>query len=76
MSRHGRLRARPAFGHRFTLFPGGVARPLAATINYNLGQTRANNAIIPLGSGGDITVHCGQGTGTAQIVVDVNGYFQ
>jgi hypothetical protein len=60
----------------FTLFPGGVARPLAATINYNLGQTRANNAIIPLGSGGDITVHCGQGTGTAQIVVDVNGYFQ
>jgi hypothetical protein len=59
-----------------TLFPGGTARPLAATINYNLGKIRANNAIIPVGLLKDITVHCGQGIGTTDMVIDVNGYFQ
>jgi plastocyanin len=59
-----------------TLWPGALARPLAATMNYNLGGIRANNAIIPLGALADIAVHCGQGTGTVDMVVDVNGYFQ
>ena len=67
----------PSTGPGFlTLFPGGTARPLAATINYNAGHIRANNAIIPLGVLHDITVHCGQGSGTVDMVVDVNGYFQ
>jgi hypothetical protein len=59
-----------------TLFPGGTSQPLAATMNYNLGKIRANNAIIPLGSLADLAVHCGQGTGTVDMVIDVNGYFQ
>jgi len=59
-----------------TLFPGGTTQPLAATMNYNLGKIRANNAIIPLGSLADLAVHCGQGTGTVDMVIDVNGYFQ
>jgi hypothetical protein len=59
----------------FTLFPGGTVQPLAATINYNVGNIRANNAIIPMGTLKDITVHCQQGTGTAHMVIDVNGYF-
>jgi len=59
-----------------TLWPSGLARPLAATINYNTGNIRANNAIIPLGALQDITVHCGQGTGSVDMVIDVNGYFQ
>jgi hypothetical protein len=67
----------PATGPGFlTLYPGGTSLPLASTINYNAGNIRANNAIIPLGALGDITVHCGQGFGTADMVVDVNGYFQ
>jgi hypothetical protein len=67
----------PTTGPGFlTLYPGGTARPLASTINYNLGGIRANNAIIPLGSLKDITVHCGQGSGTVDMVIDVNGYFQ
>jgi hypothetical protein len=61
----------------FTVYPGaGSARPLAATINYSAGQIRANNAIVPLGAGGDLAVYCGQGAGTAHLVIDVNGYFQ
>ena len=59
-----------------TLYPAGSALPLAATINYAAGQTRANNAAVALGAGGAITVHCGQGSGTAHVIVDVNGYVQ
>lgn len=67
----------PSTGPGFlTLYPGGSSRPPTATINYSSGQTRANNAIISLGSAGDITVHCGQGSGTVQAIIDVNGYFQ
>jgi len=67
----------PTTGPGFlTLYPAGLPVPLASTINYNAGQTRANNAIVPLGAAGDVTVHCGQGSGTAHVVIDVNGYFQ
>ena len=62
-------------GH-LTLYQGGASLPLASTINYRAGQIRANNAIIPLGSAGDIAVRCGQGSGTADMVIDVNGYFR
>jgi len=68
---------RPTAGPGFlTLYPGGTALPLASTLNYRIGITRANNAIVPLGAGGEVIVHCGQGGGTADLVVDVNGYFQ
>jgi len=60
----------------FTLYPGGSSLPLASTINYSAGQIRANNAIIPLGVGGDIAVRCYQGLGTAHLIIDVSGYFQ
>jgi hypothetical protein len=62
-------------GH-LTVFPAGSSLPLASTINYVSGQTRANNAIVPLGVGGGISVLCGQSSGTAHFIVDVNGYFQ
>ncbi|HSE64838.1 MAG TPA: hypothetical protein VLG15_14620 [Thermoanaerobaculia bacterium] len=62
-------------GH-LTVFPAGAPLPLASTINYVSGQTRANNAIVPLGVGGGISILCGQSSGTAQFIVDVNGYFQ
>jgi len=59
-----------------TLYPAGVSLPLASTVNYGAGQTRANNAIVPLGAAGDLAVHCGQASGTAHVIIDVNGYFQ
>ena len=58
------------------LYPAGSSLPLVSTINYSIGQTRANNAIALLGSGGDLTVRCDQAFGTVQLIVDVNGYFQ
>jgi hypothetical protein len=59
-----------------TLFPGGTAAPLASTINFRAGQTRANNAIVPLGAGGTMSVVDGQPSGTTHFILDVNGYFQ
>jgi len=47
----------------------------SSTINYSAGQIRANNAIIALGAAGDVQVFCGQGFGTADLIIDVNGYF-
>jgi len=58
------------------LYPPGMPLPLVSTINYSVGQTRANNAIAFLGSGGDLTVRCDQAFGTVELIVDVNGYFQ
>jgi hypothetical protein len=61
---------------RFTVYTGGSTLPATSTLNYNNGQTRSNNAVVPLGTAGDMTVFCGQGSGTAHLVVDVVGYFQ
>jgi serine protease len=59
-----------------TLGPGDKPKPNATTINYRGGQTRANNATIATGSGGDIVIFCNQASGTTDVIVDVNGYFQ
>ncbi len=66
----------PTGGGNLRLYPGGLPLPVVASINYSAGQTRSNNAIVTLGASGDITVHCAQGSGTVQLIVDTNGYFQ
>jgi hypothetical protein len=66
----------PGSGGFLTVYPAGSAVPLASTINYSAGQTRANNAVVSLGPSGDIAVACGQPSGTVQFILDVNGYFQ
>jgi hypothetical protein len=66
----------PSASGFLTLYPLGVTPPLASTINYGPGQTRANNAIVQLGSGDSIAVVCGQSSGTTHAVLDVVGYFR
>ncbi|MEO8055276.1 MAG: hypothetical protein ABI768_08985 [Acidobacteriota bacterium] len=60
-----------------TILPADVAQPVVSNINFNVGQTRANNAILRLsGDGtGRITVFNGS-AGTVHVIVDVNGYFR
>jgi len=42
-----------------------------------VGQTRANNAVLTLGAAGDIVILCDMpGSGTVQVILDVNGYFE
>jgi hypothetical protein len=62
-------------GGHIRVFPYGTSRPQASAVNFAVGQTRANNAIVMLGAG-DITVFSGQQTGAVHVVIDVNGYFE
>ncbi len=56
--------------------PGGGPLPLVSTMNWRPGQTRANNAITPLGPSGDIVAHVDQASGSVHLIIDVNGYFR
>jgi glucose/arabinose dehydrogenase len=62
-------------GH-LTVFPAGGVAPNTSAINFQAGQTRANNGILTLGPGGDIVVRCGMAAGGVDFVLDVNGYFE
>ncbi len=66
----------PTVAGNLRLRPGGVPVPLVSSINYIAGQTRSNNAVVPLNASGEITVFCGQASGTVQFILDVNGYFE
>jgi hypothetical protein len=60
------------------LYPTGAAVPLASTLNFAAGQTRANNAVVSLGMGGQIEVRCDMPLGSpasSHFVLDVFGYF-
>lgn len=62
-------------GH-LRLTAGGIPTPQSSTVNYTAGQTRANNAVVPLNADGQFDVFCGQAAGSVHLVVDVNGYFE
>jgi hypothetical protein len=57
------------------LYPGGTATPTTSTLNFTAGRTRANNAVSLLGTSGDLATLLSP-TGTAHVIIDVNGYFE
>jgi outer membrane protein assembly factor BamB len=57
-------------------YPAGGAAPLASAINFRSGVVRANNAIVTLGAGGQISVQCDMPSGSTNFFFDVYGYFQ
>jgi glucose/arabinose dehydrogenase len=57
-------------------YPAGTTAPLASSINFRPGITRANNATIPLGSGGQISVQCDMPSGGTHFFFDVYGYYR
>lgn len=66
----------PTSSGYLSLYPGGTPLPTVSALNYAAGQIKANNATIPLSTSGTLTVFCGQGPGTAHLLIDVNGYFE
>ncbi|HXK12837.1 MAG TPA: hypothetical protein VMT70_24600 [Vicinamibacteria bacterium] len=61
------------------VYPAGISPPTASAINFVTGKVRANNAVLPLGSGGQVAVQCDMpagSTGQTDFVLDVMGYFQ
>lgn len=56
-----------------TAYPAGKTRPLASNLNWTAGKTVPNRVVVPVGSGGDVTVY--NVSGNTDVVVDVDGYF-
>ena len=55
-----------------TTWPTGQTRPLVSTLNAPTGTIVANAAIVPTGSGGQVSIFV---TNATDVIVDVNGYF-
>ena len=56
------------------IWPAGGMQPNVSTLNYVAGQTIANAAVVPLGTGGAVTVIAGV-SGT-DLILDMNGYYE
>ncbi len=56
-----------------TAFPTGVALPTASNLNYVPGTTRANLAVVKVGTGGQISLNAAETS--AHLIVDVMGSF-
>jgi hypothetical protein len=59
-----------------SVYPSGLPTPVSSTVNYRAGQTRANSVVLLIGNGGNLTVLCGQASGSSHVILDVNGYYQ
>ena len=59
-------------GFFVTVWPTGLTQPLVSTLNFSGGETIANAAVVPAGTGGSISVFPNN---TTHIIIDINGYF-
>jgi len=57
----------------FTVFPTGASLPTASNLNWTKGETVPNLVSVGLGAGGKVTIY--NGLGSADAVVDLEGYF-
>src|SRR6185436_1023459 len=57
------------------LFPGNADPTTTSSINYSTGQTRSNNAVVPLSSSGTGALSLQSSTAGVHVVLDVLGYF-
>ena len=55
-----------------TVWPAGQPQPVVSTLNSLDGRIKANAAIVPAGTNGDVSVYV---TNTTNVILDVNGYF-
>lgn len=65
----------PTSAGSITAYPSGTTKPLASNLNFGAGQTIANQAVVPLGSDGQIRLANNSG-GTIDLLADVAGYFR
>lgn len=57
-------------------FPAGVPAPMTSSVNFTRGVIRANNALLPLGSSGQLSVLCDMPSGSTDFFADVYGYYR
>lgn len=65
----------PASPGFLEIYPTGGLRTGTSTVHFQTGQVRANNSLLVLGVGGEVTVRNGA-AGTVHLVLDVAGYFR
>ncbi len=65
-----------ASGGHLRFWPAGTPMTTTSTMNFSAGGTRANNAIVGLGASADFSVLAGFTGGTADLIVDVVGWFE
>lgn len=65
--------ASPTGSGYITAWSGGT-EPTASNLNFTTGETRAASAIVPVSSSGTISLAY-TGTGSARLIVDVDGYY-
>ena len=60
------------------IFPGGERVPVASSLSFAAGRTRANNAVVRLSPDGrgNISVMSDQPSGGVHVILDVSGYFR
>ena len=56
-----------------TVWPAGQSRPTASNLNWSAGHVVPNRVIVPVGSGGMVSVY--NLAGSADVIVDVGGWF-
>lgn len=57
-----------------TVYPSGVTRPATSNVNFSVGQTIPNMALVPVGADGQVALFNGSG-GTVDVIADVLGWF-
>ncbi|HYN42108.1 MAG TPA: hypothetical protein VE129_10050, partial [Thermoanaerobaculia bacterium] len=67
----------PSAAGSVLVYPAGEPTPLASSINFSAGRTRANNTIAATGQAGQVDAYCGMPPGTTvDVILDVVGYFE
>jgi beta-glucanase (GH16 family) len=56
-----------------TIWPAGATRPTASNLNWTAGVTIPNRVIVPISASGQVSVY--NQFGSADVIVDVSGYF-
>lgn len=56
-----------------SVYPTGESQPSSSNLNWSTGDTVANLAIVPVGTGGDLTFY--NQNGNVDLVIDLQGYF-
>jgi hypothetical protein len=55
-----------------TAWPSGESQPVVSTLNASTGAVTANAAIVPAGTGGEVSIYVSD---ASDVILDVNGYF-
>jgi hypothetical protein len=60
-------------GSYLTVWPRGLAKPVASNLNFGAGDIVPNMVVVPVGTGGQISIF--NALGTTHVIVDVVGWF-